>query len=162
MTISELAHLEIPTTTTVLERLKAVRSGIVAGKSNRQIALEIGRDEGTVRRDFKKLCLPAAELQKILSGADYEPIKKANIRRKEDEELHRCAAARARRRAEGLVNEEKLGTLSNALRTPSWVFSTVSTSTCRPSTISLWEWKRSAGSRVLSQKTRTSRITRSP
>jgi hypothetical protein len=93
-----------------------VRDGIVAGKSLRQIARDLDLDEGTIRRDRNKLLLPAEELAIIMTGAEYEPIKNSLKRRKEEAERQRRAAACARRRAEGLANEEKLGTLSNALR----------------------------------------------
>jgi hypothetical protein len=116
MTIAELADIEIPLTTTDLIRLAGVRDGIVAGMSKRQIARDCGCDEGTIRRDFKKLCLPKEDLDKILSGAKYEPIKSANILREEEAERNRLAAERARQRIIGLDSEKESGQLSHALK----------------------------------------------
>jgi hypothetical protein len=54
------------------ERLELVRRGRDQGKSNREIARDLGCDEGTVRRDLKKLRLPEDQLIAIQEGDPAE------------------------------------------------------------------------------------------
>jgi hypothetical protein len=56
-----------------LRRLK-VSSGVAHKKSNRQIARELGCDEGTVRRDRKALSLPAEARKLVLRDLPVAPI----------------------------------------------------------------------------------------
>ena len=57
---------------TPAERLEYVQRGLAQGKTQRAIARELGVDEGTVRRDLKKLQLPPQDLAKVQQGAAAE------------------------------------------------------------------------------------------
>jgi hypothetical protein len=67
-------------------RLILVNIGVIAGKSNRQIAAELGYDEGTIRRDRKTLALPATALAQVRRGAPAEPLLRAEVARVATEE----------------------------------------------------------------------------
>lgn len=116
MTISELQQIEIPLTTPALARLAAVRQGLILGKPVRQIARELECDEGTIRRDRKKLFLSPPELNQLLAGADYEPIKREKIRRQREAAYRRQEKAQAWRRGFNLQRESSRGYLNNALK----------------------------------------------
>ncbi len=64
------------------DRLFRVQLGVVAGKSNRQIAKELGVDEGTVRRDRLTLRLSKEDLQAVKGGAPVEPLLRKQEKRK--------------------------------------------------------------------------------
>ena len=76
MTLEQLETLAIPLTSKQLIRLDAVRKGILDDKDIRQLGRELQCDEGTVRRDIGKLCLPPEKFQELLEGRPYEHIKK--------------------------------------------------------------------------------------
>lgn len=67
----------------VVERRKIVDTELRGGKSRRQIARQLGCDEGTVRRDMKVLALPASELARAQRGMAVEPLLRRDRRRKE-------------------------------------------------------------------------------
>jgi hypothetical protein len=73
-------------------RLFRVQIGVIAGKSNRQIAKQLGVDEGTVRRDRLTLLLSKEEVQAVKSGAPVQPLLRNQKRRK-------VATARAKQEA---------------------------------------------------------------
>ncbi|MGC2742284.1 MAG: hypothetical protein WA672_03795 [Candidatus Angelobacter sp.] len=73
-------------------RLFRVQIGVIAGKSNRQIAKQLGVDEGTVRRDRLTLLLSKEEVQAVKSGAPVQPLLRNQKRRK-------AATARAKQEA---------------------------------------------------------------
>jgi hypothetical protein len=54
------------------DRLSTISRGIEEGKTNRQIARDLGCDEATVRRDLKKLALPPEQLAAIQEGDSAE------------------------------------------------------------------------------------------
>ncbi len=59
------------------ERLKLVREGLEHGKSQRQIARELGFDPSVIRRDVKILQLPSTMLEAVEGGADAEQYLRA-------------------------------------------------------------------------------------
>jgi len=87
-----------------VERLQLVLQGLDAGKSQRKIAKELGCDEGTIRRDIKKLQLPAPYLKAVESGDSAEKYLRA-IR----------AGAAAADRNERIAEEFETGCHSDAL-----------------------------------------------
>ena len=64
------------------DRLFRVQMGVAAGKSNRQIAKQLGVDEGTVRRDRRTLLLSEPEIQAVEAGAAVEPLLRKQERQK--------------------------------------------------------------------------------
>jgi len=106
---------EHPPLAPALSRLEAVRQGIVAGKSFRQIARELNCDEKTVRRDNAKLRLPADKQQLILAGEACEPILIQQQQIAQAEERRRVALEAAQNRQRLLAEERRSGSLSNAL-----------------------------------------------
>jgi DNA-binding CsgD family transcriptional regulator len=86
-----------------LRRLK-VSSGVAHKKSNRQIARELGCDEGTVRRDRKALSLPAEARKLVLRDLPVAPIFREHQARE---------AATARQRQEAAEKDSMF--LSNRL-----------------------------------------------
>jgi transposase len=64
------------------DRLFRVQIGVAAGKSNRQIAKQLGVDEGTVRRDRLTLLLSKEEVRAVKAGAAVEPLLRSQERRK--------------------------------------------------------------------------------
>ena len=83
----EQADQQVAMRMTAADRIEHVRRGLAAGKSQRAIARELGCDEGTVRRDIKKLRLPASALALIQQGAPAEPFLYTVRRQKTLEEL---------------------------------------------------------------------------
>jgi hypothetical protein len=59
------------------DRLKVVFQGLMDGKSQRQIARDMGYDERTVRRDIAILNLPDVHLHAVLAGASPEQFLRA-------------------------------------------------------------------------------------
>ena len=59
------------------DRLVLVRQGLDLGKSQRQIACELGVDEGTIRRDIKKLQLPEIARLAVEAGDSAEQYLRA-------------------------------------------------------------------------------------
>jgi transposase-like protein len=57
-----------------VERLNHVRAGLQQGKSQRAMAKELGCDEGTIRRDLKKLRLADNHRTLVEQGASAEPF----------------------------------------------------------------------------------------
>ena len=106
----------IPPITPSLVRLEAVRLGLVDGKPLREIARELKCDEGTVRRDHKKLCLPTEMFNRLVAGENYESLLREQERIAKEEERARVAAEKAQRRTLQLVKEQSSGTLSDALK----------------------------------------------
>jgi hypothetical protein len=86
------------------ERIELVRQGLEEGKSNGQLARELGFDEGTIRRDIKKLELPEDSLDAVKNGESAEQHLRAA----------RFAAA-AQERETRLLEEKETGCHSNAL-----------------------------------------------
>lgn len=86
------------------DRLFRVQVGVAAGKSNRQIAKQLGVDEGTVRRERLTLRLSREEVQAVRAGAPVEPLLRKQERRK---------AATAREKHEAAERESQF--LSNRL-----------------------------------------------
>ena len=107
---------EHPPLAPALVRLEAVRKGIAACKSFRQIARELNCDEKTVRRDHAKLRLPAEKQQLILAGAACEPILLMQQQIARALERRRVALEAAQNRQRLLAEERRSGFLSNALR----------------------------------------------
>jgi len=64
------------------DRLFRVQMGVAAGKSNREIAKQLGVDEGTVRRDRRTLLLSEPEIQAVEAGAAVEPLLRKQERQK--------------------------------------------------------------------------------
>src|SRR6266850_4668808 len=106
---------EHPPLAPALVRLEAVRKGIAACKSFRQIARELNCDEKTVRRDHAKLRLPADKQQLILAGEACEPILIQQQQIAQAEEHRRVALEAAQNRQRLLAEERRSGSLSNAL-----------------------------------------------
>jgi transposase len=74
------------------DRLFRVQVGVAAGKSNRQIAKQLGVDEATVRRDRLTLLLSKEDLQAVRAGAAVEPLL-------QKQEHHKAATAREKQEA---------------------------------------------------------------
>jgi hypothetical protein len=74
-----------------LRRLK-VSSGVANKKSNREIARELGCDEGTVRRDRRALSLPAEARKLVLRDLPVAPLLR-------QQQAHEAATARERQEA---------------------------------------------------------------
>jgi hypothetical protein len=117
------------------DRLFRVQIGVAAGRSNRQIARQLGVDEGTIRRDRLTLRLSREEVQAVKSGAPVEPLLRNKERRK---------AATAREKHEAAERESRF--LSNRLakRIEDWL----SQFTLDPAVklhvvreIDVWSWK---------------------
>jgi hypothetical protein len=103
-------------TNPALIRLEAVRERILAGKSFRQIARELDCDEKTVRRDYRKLLLPADKQQLIFSGAACEPILRKQESIAKEQERRRVVVEAAQSRQRQLIEEKRSGVLSNNVR----------------------------------------------
>jgi hypothetical protein len=86
-----------------LRRLK-VSAGVANKKSNREIARELGCDEGTVRRDRKALSLPAEARRLVLRDLPVAPLFREHQERE---------AATARQRQEAAEKDSRF--LSNRL-----------------------------------------------
>ncbi|HKV90936.1 MAG TPA: hypothetical protein VJW20_00160 [Candidatus Angelobacter sp.] len=86
------------------DRLLRVQIGVAARKSNRQIAKQLGVDEGTVRRDRLTLRLSKEDIRRVKSGAAVEPLLRKHERQQ---------AATARERHEAAERESQF--LSNRL-----------------------------------------------
>ena len=56
------------------ERLVQVEAFLASDLSNRKIAIQLGVDEGTIRRDRKKLCLSSTERVRLENGEPAEPM----------------------------------------------------------------------------------------
>ncbi len=81
------------TTMKMPERLSIVRQGLKDGKLHRQIARELGCDEGTIRHDIKILQLPADWVKRIENGEPAEPLlRKARIAAAREEQQQRLQA----------------------------------------------------------------------
>lgn len=100
-------------------RRELVFRGVESGKSRRQIATELGVDEGTVRRDLRILLLPESCLTAILNGAEPEKYLR-DARHQAAEDAKRLRLAEEKQAAENSKSqrlaEEKLnGCHSDAL-----------------------------------------------
>ena len=81
------------TTKKMPERFSIVRQGLKDGKLQRQIARELGCNEGTVRRDISILQLPADWVKRIENGEPAEPfLRKARIASAKEEQQQRLQA----------------------------------------------------------------------
>jgi transposase-like protein len=109
-------------TNPALIRLEAVRERILAGKSFRQIARELDCDEKTVRRDYKKLLLPADKQQLIFSGAACEPILRKQESIAKEQERRRVVVEAAQSRQRQLIEEKQSGVVSNLIRDSIFAF----------------------------------------
>jgi len=107
---------EHPPLAPALARLEAVRKGVAARKSFRQIARELNCDEKTIRRDYAKLRLPADKQQLILGGAACEPILLQQQQIAQAEECRRAALEAAQNRQRLLDEERRSEYLSITLR----------------------------------------------
>lgn len=100
---------------TAIERLERVREGVIAGKAWRQMARELNCDEGTIRRDVKKLNLSAEQLEMLLNGAKAEPLLRDHRQKKKQMAIKRKAETIARQRQLLLEEEARNGVLSEQL-----------------------------------------------
>jgi transposase-like protein len=101
------------------QRLELVRGGLDQGKSQREIARELGWDQGTIRRDIAKLSLPPDKLQAIQKGDSAE--KHLNRARFEKTGKDPIAERKKRKRLlaeeKRLLAEKETGVHSDALAT---------------------------------------------
>jgi len=94
------------------DRLFRVQVGVAAGKSNRQLAKELGFDEGTIRRDRLTLLLSKEEVHAVRAGAAVEPLLRKQERRK---------AATAREKQEAAERESQFLTNRLAKLIANWL-----------------------------------------
>ena len=97
------------------ERLELICSGLIAGKSQREIAGELGWDEGTIRRDIKKLCLPEDELNAIADGGSAEKHLRVLMQHRATEARRVLRQRGAEERRVRIPEDEATGVHSNAL-----------------------------------------------
>lgn len=74
------------------QRIFKVRLLAIMGKSNREIARELGCDEGTIRNDRKLIALPDEKVRQAMAGApvarlmrEHKAVEAAQIRRRQEE-----------------------------------------------------------------------------
>jgi len=94
------------------ERLPVILRGIEEGKSIRGIARELGCDDGTIRRDLRKLALPPEQLAAIQEGDSAEKYLNAALLRETGVDWNVRNKLGRRRR-----DEEKKGKHSDCLAT---------------------------------------------
>ncbi len=80
-------HAETRDRVSLAARLGLVEQGVIDGKSQRQIARELGCDEGTVRRDLEILALPEDQVLAIRNGDSAEKYLRARRRQEAAERL---------------------------------------------------------------------------
>jgi hypothetical protein len=74
------------------QRIFKVRLLVIMGKSNREIARELGYDEGTIRNDRKIIALPEEKFRQAKAGAPVAPLLRehkaeqaARVRKRQEE-----------------------------------------------------------------------------
>jgi hypothetical protein len=97
------------------ERLELICSSLIAGKSRREIALELGWDEGTIRRDIKKLYLPEDKLNAIADGDSAEKHLRVLMRQRADDAKRVRHQRGAEERRVRIPEEQAAGVHSEAL-----------------------------------------------
>ena len=108
--LADLRQLVIPLSAPNRSRLEAVRQCVIGNKSFRQLALEAGCDEGTIRREYKKLVLPPEYRDQVFAGRNFEAVKQEVAGR------HAQDTDSLLRRNTALEREPTTGELSDALR----------------------------------------------
>lgn len=73
------------------QRIFKVRLLVILGKSNREIARELGCDEGTIRNDRKLIALPDEKVRQAMAGApvarlmrEHKAVESAQIRKRQE------------------------------------------------------------------------------
>jgi hypothetical protein len=94
------------------QRLELVRAGLDQGKAQREMARELGWDQGTIRRDIAKLALPPEKVVAIQNGDSAEK----HLNRARFEKTGKDPIAEKKRRKR-LLAEKETGVHSDALAT---------------------------------------------